>query len=234
MTRWIDCVRTWGLAAALATGVTAPAPAETEADVPRDPDFYYVYDDSKEPGVPRPDLSQRPKPRDSRTLTGRDFGPDPQGTLRHFVVGGGASSTCIGEPVTALCAIETFIAAFASRNDSLLNIAEGPFFSGPRFSDKRALAVGQTEFYRVYETKRLQPKDVTGPRPEDVDPWYPRWHYNGEEPWRVGDLQVLVLEMECPSQSSEACFSFYIPFAYTVREIASNRWAVVSIYRARY
>ena len=72
----------------------------------QDPDFY--IDNLESADVPMPDWRNRPKPRDSRTLHGV-FAPDPVGTLRMMGVES-ATSPCIGDPATPLCAVETYLA----------------------------------------------------------------------------------------------------------------------------
>lgn len=196
-----------------------PADAGTSllywAQVPRDPDFYVDFDPEKEerPPRPMPDLSGRPTPRDSRTLFGA-FAPDPQGTLRYYTVGGPRTSTCIGEPVSALCAIETMYAAW---------ISQGP----PPLK-------GRTVIYRVYDVKQIGPDDLKGPRPDDdSDPWYPRW-FEPQRPWRLGDLQIQLLSMRCAKPGAANCDGVLVPVTYTVHQVAPGRWAIVSDYLPAY
>ena len=104
-------------------------------EAPSDPDFYYPYDphdfstDGPNPSaLPNPDLSLRPKPRDSQQLSGV-FPPEPEGMMRMIGVNE-SISTCNGEAVSTLCAVETWLAGVIRRDDKLLAISAGPFWGG--------------------------------------------------------------------------------------------------------
>ena len=94
----------------------------------QDPDFY--IDKLESTFVPMPDWRDRPKPRDSWSLHGV-FAPDPVGVLRMFEVDGASTSRCIGDPVTALCAVETGFVALKRDDDDLRKRAWGPSIPVP-------------------------------------------------------------------------------------------------------
>jgi hypothetical protein len=213
-----------------------PARADywTNIGIPRDPDFFIYYDVEVQelpPPKPMPDLAKRPKPRDSRTLFGA-FAPDPQGTLRYYTVGGPRTSTCIGEPVSALCAIETLNAAWLYGDRRLMEFAYGPFakffWINPQFKPK-----GFTKIYRVYDVKQIGPDDLKGPRPWEGSAWYPRW-FEPRQAWQVGDLQIQILSMLCEKPGAADCDRRAAPDTYTVRMIAPDRWVIVNVYHPAY
>lgn len=207
--------------------------ADVLARLPHDPDFFVPYgDDQAAPRFPKPDISKRPTPRDSRTLIG-NFAPDPQGTLRYYVVGGPHSSTCLGQPVSPLCTLETLIAGMMEGDRHLLEIGCGPFAKF-FWLDRKPLPKGYTRFYRIYDVKRLGPDDLKRNelRQEDTDRWYPYGPSEGR-PWRAGDIMIQTLYLNCKPQA-DMCDSHTVPITDTFRQVAPGQWALMSSYNPPY
>ncbi len=220
----------------IAVTLALPALAQVR-EAPRDPDFYYPYDPHNYPtegrnpsALPNPDLSQRPKPRDSRTLTGV-FAPDPVGVLR-MMGATEATSTCIGEVALALCAVETVMAAGIRHDDKLLAIAYGQFWKGPYYATMPPVPP-RPELYWVY---RVHGVEVAAP----IDRWRKsKWWREervGHRPpqWRVGDLLIDVLFLRCYSKRERHCRSHLVPTTYAVRQLPNGHWAVVDIFDPKF
>ncbi len=217
--------------------VTLALPALAQVrEAPRDPDFYYRFDPhdfSPRPdpsALPNPDLSQRPKPRDSRGLTGV-FAPDPVGVLR-MMGATESTSTCIGEVASAMCAVETLMAGGIRNDDKLLAISEGPFWKGPYYATM-SLGPAPSEKYWLY---RVHSVEVAGPtdqwrkskwwRGDRAGGWYPRW--------RAGDLLIDLLFLKCYSKRERHCTSHLVPITYAVRQLPNGNWAVVDIFDPKF
>ena len=183
-----------------------------------DPDFFTMRGVS---AVPMPDWRNRPEPRDSRMLKGA-FAPDPVGVLRMIQVGGASTSRCIGDPVTALCALETGLAGLRRHDDDLRKRAWGPFYSGPRYKNRTdSRPPAEFTLYRVLSVEK-----VTKP---DHDPgWRPR------SPLKAGDLIIRILFMRCRPPAVTHCTSYVRPMSFAVRPLSPDRWALMDSYRERY
>ena len=180
-----------------------------------DPDFF-TWDPQL--SVPVPDWRNRPKPRDSRTLTGA-FAPDPMGVLRVMQVVGASTSRCIGQLVTALCAVETFTACRLRHDDDLCELAWGEpsarrGLKSPPFESEIAL-------YRVLSVHKVEAPGY--------DPgWRP------EPPLEAGDIILGVLHMSCLSPAESGCSSYVRPVSYAVRRFGPERWLIIDSYLPRY
>ena len=184
-----------------------------------DPDFFTWHPESS---VPVPDWRNRPKPRDSRTLEGA-FAPDPVGVLRMIQVDGASTSRCIGDPVTALCAVETGFAALKRDDDDLRKRAWGPLFSGPLINNPSSSRSPSERFY-LYRV--LSVEKVTKP---DHDPgWRPR------SPLKAGDLIIRILYLDCFSPTETWCSSSVRPRSYAVRRFGPERWHLIDSYYPRW
>jgi hypothetical protein len=137
-------------------------------------------------------------------------------------VGGASTSRCIGNPVTALCAVETGLAGLRRHDDDLLKRAWGPFYSGPQYKN-RTYSRPPAEFmlYRV-----LSVDQVTKP---DHDPGW-----RSRSPLEAGDLIIRILYMRCRSPAEPHCTSRVRPKSYAVRPLSPDRWALMDSYRERY
>lgn len=202
------------LAALLVLSSLAAGAAAEQRDPPRDPDFYHPIDPDKYDShpVPWPDLSKRPRPRDSRTLTGV-FAPDPQGTLR-MMSGTQSSSTCIGEPVTPLCAVETLLRKIILRLRS-------------------SASQDRVWIYRVYDVQRAG----------DPMHWVQGKWWRGDSSyrrlpqWREGDILIDLLIMQCPYYDfmpSDSCRTNLVPWTYAVRKSESGLWLDVDDFIPRF
>ncbi len=180
-----------------------------------DPDFF-TWDPQL--SIPAPDWRNRPKPRDSRTLEGA-FAPDPVGVLRMILVGGAFTSRCIGQLVTALCAVETFTACMIRRDDDLCELAWGGAFARRDFkSPPIETAAG---FYRVLSVHKVETPGY--------DPgWRPR------SPLKVGDIILRVLHIDCLSMAKRWCYSYVRPVSYVVRRFGPERWHIMDTYLPRF
>lgn len=135
---------------------------------------------------------------------------DPKGFYRYLTQeADSTTSTCIGNPITPLCAVETVLACVARRNDDLCRMATKPGFPDLEFS-KGVKSPFDDMRYFVSFSKRLDAKNArlfrvgrTIPNPGDVvislkrgnrapGGWEREWHeptifltrqYEGE--WRV-------------------------------------------------
>ena len=184
-----------------------------------DPDFFTMLEVAE---VPMPDWRNRRKPRDSRTLEGA-FAPDPVGVLRMFEVDGASTSRCIGDPVTALCAVETGFAGLKRGDDDLRKRAWGPFYSGPQFNSP---FYSRSPSERFYLYRVLSVDRVTKP---DHDPG---WRL--KTLLRAGDLIIRILYMDCWSPAETHCSSRVRPESYAVRRFGPERWHLMDSYLPRY
>lgn len=210
---------------------TLPLQAEVR-EYPRDPDFYFPFDTDKHDSipVPMPDLTKRAEPTDSRNLS-RSFAPDRMGTLRMIGIED-ATSTCIGEPVSVLCAVETYMAAFVRRDDHLLEVAQGPFSKGAYFKGALSEPPSRERFviYRVYHVEPAGPFEQW----RAAKWWRADRVGHGTPKWGEGDFLVDILEMECHSKTGKYCNSRLIPVTYAVRQMPMRHWVVVDVYVPRW
>ncbi len=180
-----------------------------------DPDFFTWH---RERSVPLPDWRNRPKPRDSRTLTGA-FAPDPVGVLRVIQVVGAARSDCIGQLVTALCTVETFTACRLWHDDDLCELAWGDAsarlgLESPPFDSEIAL-------YRVASVHKVEAFGY--------DPgWRP------DTPLESGDIILRVLRMNCLFPEESGCSSTVRPVSYVVRRLGPEKWLIIDSYLAQF
>ena len=126
-----------------------------------------------------------------------------------------SSSKCIGNPITPLCAVETFIAC-VFRNSDLCAIAFG--------LDHNPGIVASNdpgEFYRVVRREVLDDRHF---------PWYPK-----PDPWRpgqrivqVGDVRIDVDLVTCGREAVLAsCLKIGHMRVTCVVRRQGNRWAVI-------
>ena len=160
-------------------------------------------------------------PVDSRLLTGV-FPPDPEGVWRR-IGQTDSTSTCIGDPVTPLCAIETLVACMARRNSEFCQIAAAHFLGPP----PRFRGTGWTKqydryrIYRVVSVRRATAEDVRAGR-------------TGINQRHIGDLLVDIEWQACFKFPWEhRCDTFSRPTTHTVRRF-KGRWIVVDIVAPRY
>jgi hypothetical protein len=130
-----------------------------------------------------------------------------------------SSSKCIGNPVTPMCAVETFMAAGVRGNLDLKRIALG-IEGGPWFDNQ-----GPTPpiIYRIRRREVLTDKTFPWPPKSDAD-----WRWGGLT-MRAGDIRIDVVDVRCYSEISlVACEKYWgSPIAYIVRH-QGNRWIVVT------
>ena len=159
-----------------------------------------------------PDWRSRPAPRDSRTLKGV-FGPDPAGAVRAVGLGL-ATSSCIGQPVTPLCAVETDLACYARFDRSLCESAWLDFDDRVWFPEF-APPPGKIHFYGVIKVGTAA----------GTAPWPPQ---------RLPtDLQIYVVWRSCDLESN-VCMPMPFIAEYTIRRLGPSRWAVANAVRDQY
>ena len=132
------------------------------------------------------------------------------------------TSTCVGNPKTGLCAVETILACSFRHDDELCRIAMGGSERIGLFN--HAKMPGDLVKYRVIVASWLEPEDLP---PVDHDwtrlvgtqfaPWI----------WKVGDLSISIImyycEMDdpCPGKTDK-----YTPASFVLRKEA-DRWRVI-------
>ncbi len=158
------------------------------------------------------------KPVDSRLLTGV-FAPDPEGVWRktdqiH------STSQCIGDPITPLCAIETWDTCFVRKNIELCRIAMEKFLSDP-FRFHSGPKENHYSKYRVVSVRRATADDIrSGPRRLDSR--------------QIGDLLIEIEWQPCwKGERVDDCTTFSAPTTYTMRQF-DGRWAVVNVHQPRH
>lgn len=125
------------------------------------------------------------------------------------------TSRCVGNPKTALCAIETLLACALRADDELCRIAKD--LPEVEYAGGRATPGDYTK-YRVVAAKRLAGTDIP--------PWQPHdelWS------WKPGDLRIAVLELDCNSGYRPPCGkrNYSVPpTPYVVRKVRDH-WRVV-------
>ena len=160
-------------------------------------------------GVVADTVKKEPVP--SRQLTGV-FQPDPEGVWRTI-----STSDCIGDPVTAMCAVDTHLACFQRRRLDLCEIAVKDFYSDQLFEGTTSPRKSSTK-YRVVGVRLAEQADLA-PRPRGI-------------PNRiVGDLMIDLIDGECFSNNN--CIMGEVPVTYTMRKFG-DRWLVVDIYQHWY
>jgi hypothetical protein len=130
-----------------------------------------------------------------------------------------ATSKCIGDPKTPLCAVETIIACFTRDEGTLCGIAHRDTSVGP--SRKYPGTPFKATKYRFLSAKRLAEEDISV---------YDRLACVGA--WRPGNLRVEVREANCwRRESGYECKGYFTQEAdlkeYIVRPSA-DRWNVVN------
>ena len=152
--------------------------------------------------------SEKPEPAPSRQLTGV-FQPDPEGVWR-TITPTDSTSDCIGDPVTAMCAVDTRLACYHWKKVELCHAAEADFpkdhkfHSGPRSSDLN---------YRVTGVRLATEADLA-PRPRGIPNHL------------VGDLMIDVILQQCWGAD---CSTHEKPVTYSVRK-KNAAWTIVDIY----
>jgi hypothetical protein len=155
---------------------------------------------------------------DSRLLTGV-FAPDPEGTWRR-IDETDSTSTCIGDPVTPLCAIETLHACLTRANDDLCQIAAAHYLGGP-YQYRTPGAMNHYRLYRVTSVRRATIEDV-------------RTGGTGINARRVGDILVETEWRPCRAYpTGDSCLTFSGPTTHTVRRLDGG-WVVIDVYAPRY
>ena len=158
------------------------------------------------------------EPVDSRLLTGV-FPPDPEGVWRR-IGQTDSTSTCIGDPVTPLCAIETLHACIARRKSELCRAAKGKFLTNQSLFRSRGNEY-HYGIYRVVSVRRATAEDVRAGR-------------TGINQRHIGDLLVDIEWQACfKSPLEHRCDTFSRPTTHTVRRF-KGRWIVVDIVAPRY
>ena len=112
--------------------------------------------------------------------------PDPPGVWRKITHDDSTSdSTCIGNPVTPLCALETYFACFQRSRNDFCDLVE----AGVRFDAKRKLPATNYREYRILYARR----------PSRLDPV----NRATEGPLKplAGDVIIAVFERNCYSET---------------------------------
>jgi hypothetical protein len=135
------------------------------------------------------------------------------------------TSKCVGDTSTPLCAVETIRACFVRVDDKLCQIGMGLDQPPGKVSYK---VKGLYERYRIVSAKRVREKDLrisdTDPRYVD-DPDYAPWA------WKVGDLKIGIVGIECWEYVDKSwrggCERGHLPpIIYVVRKTVDH-WRVV-------
>ncbi len=148
-----------------------------------------------------------------------------------------AASTCIGDPVTPFCAVETF--------EACLYRAEWPLCAEVDYEPGDLRQFAPSEYfkliyrrYQVMSTRTVQAEFT--PEPRDGEP---------SIKWRPGDVAVRLLWQRCPPiekcvietqghatkkygegcRTFEFCSKYPSPHTYIVRK-AGRRWIIVTDY----
>ena len=184
-----------------------------------DPDLYSIRYAG---AVPKPDLRTRPKPRDARTLVGA-FPPDPKGVLRAIDFGW-STSRCIGQAVTALCAVETHQACFTRADNALCSLVGDrrdlpPYRLEPSFYTQTFFRM-----FRVLTAREVGPGDVADFG--ELPPY-------GKVPRLVGDSVIDIIELNC-WRDADYCFTSEVVVTYTLRRIGLRRWQIVDRWHTRF
>ena len=156
-------------------------------------------------------------PAPSRQLSGV-FAPDPEGVWR-TITQTEATSDCIGEPVTPMCAIDSWIACGTRLEVKLCDIAGGEPQKGLRFVSTPSPRSYVN--YRVVSVRRAEVKDITAVPV-----------YNKKQKRKIGDLLIGVIEQGCVG-SKEYCVTDGMPTTYTLRR-SRKQWRIIDLYTPRY
>ena len=149
--------------------------------------------------------------------------PDPPGMWRKLTHDDATTtSRCIGNPVTPLCAVETFIACFLHRRPDLCDLVQAgvqPLASVPKAPHK-------WEEYRVLYARRPSPLDPVDPATEgDMNP-------------QAGDVVIGLLRRACfERHDREPNCTLNVeknpPYVYMLRK-QGDIWVHVYRFRARF
>jgi hypothetical protein len=141
-----------------------------------------------------------------------------------------STSTCVGNPITPLCAVESIIACFVRNRDDLCQIGMG--LDRPPGMVRGEFTPYSYQRYRVLSAKKFGEKDLPPPRQLSLSaalspPW---WHRPQNLENRPGDVQIIVLEQTC-WRNSDRCSPVFTSdrFTYYVRQTGhfGIRWVVI-------
>ena len=130
-----------------------------------------------------------------------------------------STSTCIGNPVTPMCAVETVMACFERSNDELCRIGQG--------LDQTPGVVSGMEKYGFLLYRVVRREVVTDRR----FPWPPRRDLldrPGEPSVQAGDVRIDTIEKPCSSISTpETCGSTWGDRRTFIIRRENSHWSVI-------
>ena len=121
-----------------------------------------------------------------------------------------ADSACIGDPITPLCAVETWVACFTRADLSLCRAV------GQDYEFFKPTEVLWTREYVVERVHKIQPEDVT----EELKDTY--WY-------KPGYFDIRVKERSCPPPETACPGKTWSRYYYYVKPVGSL-WHIVSWY----
>ena len=153
----------------------------------------------------------RPQPVDSRDFDA-PFAPDHKGEWRVVTLTGG-TSTCIGDPVTPLCVVETYLACYLRAMVELCRTAMARFWRQPSRVHWRA----NERYYLIYRLAAAAPVTAESMRRGLI-----------ELPRQPGDIRMWVEKRRCWTGTPiDDCLLSDRDTGYILRR-SGRRWALVA------